>query len=112
MSAPIEAVAGSSPLEQYDAQRAEFDISTALDRAREIPVTGSVSASDEGAETPTTRALAFTPVRFEMDSNAALVEEQGEKMKELEKKVEDRDKKMEELKAKAMQTPRSMKKQT
>ena len=78
MSAPIATVAGSSP-----------HIPTPLDLGREIPVTGSVSASDEGAETPTARALAFTPVKFEMGSNAAPVEEQSEKMKEMEKKAED-----------------------
>ena len=87
MIAPIEAVAGSSPL---------TPLGDFLDPGH-IPVTGSVSASEEGAGTPTTRALAFTPARFEMGSSAAQVVEQDEKMKELEKKVEERDKKMEEM---------------
>ena len=59
------------------------------------PVPESAAASEAGAETPTGRALGFNPEAFDVSSNAPAMEEQVEKMKELEKKVEDRDKKME-----------------
>ena len=62
----------------------------------EDPVPDTAAGSEASAGTPTRRGLGFAGT-FVLSPDAPSVDDQGEKIKELEKKVEDRDKKLEEL---------------